>query len=120
MSKSAKSILVFSIYMFVLGLILIVIPNVLLSVFGLPKTNDVWIRVVGVLVLFLGYYYFQASRNDLKMFFKWSVYARTGVFLFFIAFVLFDFAPPTLILFGFVDAVAALWTYLSLRSEKQE
>ena len=120
MSKSAKSVLVFSIYVFVLGLVLIAIPNVLLSVFGLPKTNEVWIRVVGVLTLFLGYYYFQASRNELKMFFKWSVYARTGFFLFFIGFVLLGFAPPILILFGFVDAVAALWTFLSLQSEKQK
>ncbi|RLD67940.1 MAG: hypothetical protein DRI95_03990 [Bacteroidetes bacterium] len=120
MSKSAKSVLVFSIYVFVLGLILITIPNVLLSVFGLPKTNEVWIRVVGVLVLFLGYYYFQVSRNELKIFFRWSVYARTGLFLFFIGFVLFDLAPPILILFGFADVAGALWTYLSLRSEKQK
>ncbi len=120
MSKSAKSVLVFSIYLFVLGLILIIIPNILLSVFGLPKTNEIWIRVVGVLALFLGYYYFQTSKNEIKIFFRWSVYARTGVLLFFIGFVLFDLAPPTLILFGLVDAIAALWTFLSLRSEKQK
>ena len=57
MSKSARSIFVFSIYMFVLGLILIVIPNVLLNLFTLPETNEVWIRVVGMLILILGFYY---------------------------------------------------------------
>jgi CDP-diglyceride synthetase len=87
--------------------------------FSLPETNEVWIRVVGMLVLLLGFYYFQASKNEMIKFFQWSVYARAVVPIFFIVFVLLDFAPPILILFGVIDAAAALWTHLSLRSEKQ-
>jgi hypothetical protein len=116
---SAQSLFVFSIYLFILGLILLVIPNVLLNLFSLPETNEVWIRVVGMLVLLLGFYDFQASKNGMIKFFQWSVYARAVVPIFFIVFVLLDFAPPILILFGVIDAVAALWTHLSLRSEKQ-
>jgi len=119
MSKSALSLFVFSLYLFVLGIILIVIPNVLMSLFKFPETNEVWIRVVGTLVLILGYYYFQASKIEIKKFFQWTVYGRTAVLIFFIVFVLLGFASPMLILFGFIDAVAALWTQLSLRSEKQ-
>jgi len=119
MSKSARSLFVFSIYLFVLGIILIVIPNVLLKLFTLPETNEVWIRVVGMLVLILGFYYFQASKSEIKKFLQWTVYGRTAVLIFFIVFVLLDFAPPVLILFGFIDAVAALWTQLSLRSENR-
>lgn len=120
MSKSARSIFVFSLYLFILGIVLVVIPNTLLNLFTLPETNEVWIRAVGMLVFLLGYYYFQASRNEMKQFFQWTVYGRTAVLMFFIVFVLLDFAPPILILFGVVDAVAALWTQLSLRSEKQD
>jgi len=119
MSKSARSLFVFSVYLFILGMILIVIPNVLLRLFALQETNEVWIRVVGMLVFILGFYYYQASRSEIKKFFQWTVYGRTAVLIFFIVFVLLDFAPLTLILFGFIDAVAALWTQLSLRSEKQ-
>ena len=119
MSKSAQSLFVFSIYLFILGLILLVIPNVLLNLFSLPETNEVWIRVVGMLVFLLGFYDFQASKNEMIKFFQWSVYARAVVPIFFIVFVLLDFAPPILILFGVIDAAAALWTHLSLRSEKQ-
>jgi hypothetical protein len=119
MSKSARSIFVFSLYMFVLGIILIVIPNVLLNLFTLPETNEVWVRVVGMLVFILGFYYFQASKNEIKKFFQWTVYVRAAVPIFFIVFVVLDFAPPILIMFGFIDAIAALWTHLSLRSEKQ-
>lgn len=119
MSKSALSLFVFSVYLFVLGIILIVIPNVLLSLFSFPETNEVWIRVVGMLLFILGFYYFQASKSEIKKFFQWTVYARTAVLLFFIVFVLLNFSPPILILFGFIDAVAALWTQLFLWSEKR-
>ena len=119
MSKSARSVFLFSLYMFGLGTILVLVPNVLLGLFGLPETTEVWTRVVGMLVLILGFYYFQASKNNMKDFFQWSVYCRISVLIFFIAFVLLDFAPPVLILFGLIDAVAAFWTQLSLRSEKK-
>ena len=119
MSKSARSLFAFSLYLFFLGIVLIVIPNVLLKLFSFPETKEVWIRVVGMLVLILGYYYFQASRSEIKKFFQWSVYGRIAVFIIFIVFVLVGFAPPILILFGFIDAVAALWTQLCLRSENQ-
>ncbi len=118
MSKSAKSVFVFSIYMFCLGSILVVAPNILLKLFFVPETNEVWIRVVGMLVLILGYYYNQVARNGIKQFLQWTVYGRASVLVFFVVFVLLDLAPSTLILFGIVDVAAALWTHLCLRSEK--
>ena len=117
MSKSAKSVFVFSIYLFVLGPVLIVIPNVLLGLFGFDQTHEVWIRVVGMLVFFLGYYYNRSARHELKDFFGWTVRARSAVPVFFIAFVALGLAPAVLILFGVVDAAGAVWTALALRAE---
>ena len=51
MSKSARSVFVFGIYLALLGSVLVVAPNVLLSLFGVALTDEVWIRVVGVLVI---------------------------------------------------------------------
>ncbi len=119
MSSSARSLFVFSIYIFVLGVVLMAIPNVLLNLFGLPETHEVWIRVLGMLTSLLGYYYFQAARNELKNFFQWTVYTRASVILFFIGFVLLDFVSPILILFGVIDTAGALWTHLSLRAERK-
>ena len=118
MSKSAMSVFVFSIYLFVLGALLVVIPNQLLTPFGFAETSEVWVRVVGMLVLILGYYYNHAARQGYRSFFRCTAYARFGVLAFFIAFVLLGFAPAALILFGVVDAAAALWTALALRSER--
>lgn len=116
MSKSAKSVFVFAIYLVWLGTTLLVMPNVLLSLFGLPSTEEVWIRVVGMLVILLAFYYSQAARRELVDFFQWSVYARGSVILFFIAFVVLGLARPILILFGAVDLLCALWTEVTLRS----
>ena len=118
MSKSAKSMFVFGFYLLVLGAILVLIPNALLSLFFFPPTSDVWVRVVGMLAFLIGFYYFQAARNELKIFFQWTVYARISVLFSFIAFVVAGLAPPVLILFGVIDAAAAIWTQLSLRSER--
>ena len=118
MGKSAKSIFVFSLYLYVLGAVLVLIPNALLRLFFLPATTEVWIRVVGMLVFLLGFYYFQTARNEIKKFFQWSVYARCSVLVFFIAFVIAGVAPAVLILFGVIDAAAGVWTQVCLRSEK--
>ena len=118
MSNSARSVLVFAIYLVVLGLVLVIAPNFLLSLFALPGATDIWIRVVGMLVLLLGFYYSQAARQEMTEFFRWTVYARSSVILFFTAFVLFGLASPPLILFGAVDLLGAIWTGLALRASK--
>lgn len=118
MSNSARSVFVFGLYLLVLGIVLLVVPNFLLGMFFLPSTADVWIRVVGMLLLFLGFYYVQAARKEMTDFFQWTVYVRPTVILFFTVFVLLGYASFPLILFGVVDLLGAIWTGLALRSAK--
>jgi len=119
MRSSATTVLVFSFYLYLLGLALVVAPNALLGAFRIEETHEVWIRVVGVLALVLAYFYSHAARRDLREFFRWTIIARTGVLLFFVCFVLVGMAPPVLILFGLIDGVAAVWTAVALRSESR-
>jgi hypothetical protein len=86
--------------------------------FFLPHTAEVWIRVAGMLVLFLGFYYTQTARKEMTDFFQWTVYVRSTVIVFFAVFVLLGLASPPLILFGAVDLLGAIWTGLALRSPK--
>jgi uncharacterized membrane protein len=118
MSNSARSVFVFGLYLLVLGIVLLVAPNFLLGIFFLPSTTEVWVRVVGMLVLFLGFYYTQAARKEMTDFLRWTVYVRSTVIVFFAVFVLLGFASPPLILFGVVDLLGAIWTGLALRSPK--
>jgi len=76
MSRSAKTILVFGLYLCVLGFILLVTPNTLLGVLGLPLTTEVWIRILGGLVAIAGGYYIQAARHKLIPFFRATIWGR--------------------------------------------
>lgn len=118
MSRAAKSIFYFGIYVILLGLILVLIPNFLLNIFNVPETDEVWIRVVGMLIIFIGYYYIRAATKEEGMtkFFRWTVHTRSLVIVYFIIFALLNLVKPTLILFGGIDLIGAIWTGLALRS----
>ncbi len=117
MSRAARSLYVWSLYLLGLGVILVVIPNILLSLFGFPSTDQVWIRVVGVLVLVLAYYSYASANENNRSYFRWTVPGRIVVPILFVLFVLLNLAPPQLILFGLLDLAGALWTWQALRSE---
>ena len=118
MSKSAFSLLIYSLYMLATGLVVMTYPNFLLGLFGVAPTTEGWIRLVGMLVFIVGYYDFMSARAGMVGFLRWSVYARFGAFVTFVAFVAFKFLPPIVILFGVVDAVMATWTAVALRLER--
>ena len=117
MSEAAKSLFVFGIYLCGLGLILLLVPNLILRVFGAPATNEVWIRINGMFVLCLSFYYVQTARNELKMFIRWTVWPRIAVIFYFTAFVLLVSAPKALLLFGLIDLLSAIWTLLALKKD---
>ena len=117
MTKAATSVFWFGVYLVALGVALVVVPNVPLSLFGMPQPDEPWIRVAGMLALLLGYYYIQCARAELRPFFELTVPARGAVIVFFATFVAFGFAKPTLLLFGLVDVAGAIWTTLALRAE---
>jgi hypothetical protein len=118
MTASAKSVCYFGFYLYLVGLTLIFVPNLLLKTLQLPETNEVWIRIVGVLAFCIGYYYHQAGRNNIHSFFKHTIPTRVIVFISFAGFVLMGYVPPILILFGSIDFAGAIWTALSLKRDK--
>jgi hypothetical protein len=117
MSRSALSLFVFSIYLYLMGFVLVVTPDTLVRIFKFPDADGLWIRVVGMLAIILGFYYSHVARADFRPFFVWTVIARSAVLLFFIAFVIAGLAPTALILFGVIDFVAAMWTFFAIRSD---
>jgi hypothetical protein len=119
MRSVATSLLVFGIYLILGGLGFAFAPDLALGMFGLPASTEPWIRVVGALMLVLGFYYIRAARADLRAFYLWTVQARVGVFVVFVLFILLQWAPLTLALFAVIDLLGALWTFLTLRASSQ-
>jgi len=114
MNPTELSMLVFGIYLVVVATGFLFMPNVVLPVFKMPKTNEPWIRVLAVVIGVLAYYYIVSAMNDLTPFFWATVYGRFGIFICFTGLVIVKKAKPTLILFGVIDAAGGLWTLLTL------
>jgi hypothetical protein len=117
MSKSAFSAKVFAIYLFVVGPLLVFAPNFLLSIFRVPPTSEVWIRVVGVIAFNLGIYAWIAAKHENKPFLEASVYTRIVFFAAFTTFAVIGLASPVLILFGAVDLLGGIWTHFALKAD---
>ncbi len=116
-TRAARSLFVFGTYLILLGVTLVLVPNALLRVFALPPTGEVWIRVVGVLVVILGAYNLQAARYRLIPMFRATVSARAAVVVPFIVFAAVGLVKPILVLFGVIDLLGATWTWLALRAD---
>ena len=117
MSSSAFSVKVFGVYLILAGCALLLAPNAFLTMLWVPEAKEVWIRVLGSVVVIVGYYYCACGKNDVKPFFAASVYGRFFFFLCSGALVAFANAPTVLLLFGVTDLFGAAWTMFALRSE---
>jgi uncharacterized membrane protein YesL len=56
---------------------------------------------------------------DLRPFIRWTTYDRPTVIVVFTIFVVLGMVKPMLILFGAIDLLGAVWTWLELRSAQQ-
>ncbi len=117
MSPAARSVFAWSFYLLVLGTWLLVAPNTLLTILGMAITEEIWIRIVGVLVVILALYFYDASINETRHFFIATVLARLFSAAAFFAFALTG-EPWQLVIFGMADAVGAAWTYVALRARQ--
>jgi hypothetical protein len=119
MSRGALSALVFGIYLMAIGVLVMLAPNLVLSLLGMALVRDVWMRVAGVLALAIGYYYLRASRDEARAFFRWTVHGRVMVPIAFTTFVLAGWAEWRLLLFATVDLAGAAWMWLALRADER-
>ena len=109
------SVVIFGAYLIGLGAILTLAPNVLLAIFRIPETNEFWIRILGALLVVIGYYYVEGGRHGSLWLMRASVPGRLGVAAVLGALVVGGVAPPVMALFAAVDVAGATWTAVALR-----
>ncbi|WEF34090.1 hypothetical protein [Pseudoduganella chitinolytica] len=115
MSRAAFSARVFAVYVVAVGAVLLLVPNLLLRLFGIAPTAEIWIRVAGLIAFNLGIYVWVAAHY--RPFLQASIYTRSLVFVVLTGFALSGMADPMLALFGVVDLAGAVWTWLALRAD---
>ena len=114
MSPAARSLAVFGAYLVALGLSLLLFPNAVLGLFGVARTDEVWIRILGIVLTYVGTYYVVAARHEMTAIFRASIGVRLSFPVVVLGLVLFAHAKPVVLLFGVADAVGALWTRAAL------
>ena len=117
MSKSAGSVLIYGVYLAFNGIMLLFIPNVLVSRLGMEPTNEVWIRLAGILLMAIAVYYILAAKNEIVVIMKATAFIRFSIIFFFAAFVLLNLALPSIIIISIIDFLGGLWTYMMLKKE---
>lgn len=117
MSRAARSVGVFGVYLFGLGLALAVAPNVVTRLVGVAETREPWLRLVGALAINIGAFYVTAAVRGLRPILVASVGARLAIPVWLLAFVAFAGAEGGVLVFGAADLAGAVWTAVEIRRE---
>jgi hypothetical protein len=113
--KRHLSLLAQASYVIITGLQLIFVPNMLLSLFEFGETYEIWIKVLGIVILPLAFVYVAISKSGNADVVRSTVWSRLFVGAGFTLLAISGQAPLSLILFGAIDVATAVWTWVELK-----
>ncbi|EPG72889.1 PF09838 family protein [Leptospira fainei serovar Hurstbridge str. BUT 6] len=116
MIGAAKSVQYFGMYLVFEGILLLIIPDFFLNLF-LLQAADVWVRITGLCLMILGYFYFNMGNQNVRPFLVLSTHTRTFQFIILGIFVALEWIGPTILIAGGVELLAGIWTFFELRNE---
>lgn len=116
-SNRHLSLIVQSVYVILTGLQLIFVPNMLLGMFGFDETSEIWIKVLGVVILPLSFVYYAISKQGSSDVVQSTVWSRLFVGIGFTLLALTGQAKMSLLLFGGIDVATAIWTWMELKKK---
>jgi len=104
------------------GLFLLVFPLIILGIVNLDASGSAMVRLLGMMLIFYGYYYIRAGISGKKMieFFWWTVHTRMSAIVVLSALIIMNLAPPIVIVFGVIDLAGAIWTLIELRISRKK
>ena len=115
MSRPARTLFAFGLYVVLTGLIFLTAPDFLISLLRLPPSPPGWPRIVGILALVIGTYDLVGSHSECLPYIKASVPIRFAFAVSMTILFLTRQMPVTVVAFGAIDAAGAVWTAVTLR-----
>ena len=103
------------VYVLLSGLQLLFIPNVLLGLFGLGEAHEIWIQVLGLLVLVLTIYYYNIAKYGNDQIVMATVFGRLIFCAGLVMFVILGMVKPALIGFAILETGLALWSWKEVK-----
>lgn len=119
MSRTARINLFFGLYIIAIGAWLLIGPGSFTDVLRLPAGEALYLRVLGVIVAVLGYYYVTAALDENLAFIRKSLLGRTAAATGLVVVGLTG-GEPMIAAFAIPDYATALLTIWSLRQEPAE
>jgi hypothetical protein len=89
-----------------------------LTLWRLPTTEEVWIRVLGLLLMVVGGYYLYAGVAEVSSFIRMTIAGRLALAVGLTVFVFLRLAPSVFLVVALVDLLGALWTGRAFRRAK--
>ena len=118
MRYSVRSIWAFCVFLGILGFALVLFPDPILTLLGLPPAKDYWILVAGMLLVGLSIYYAYAAHEKLTSFMRLTAIMRSLVLPYFLVLVMTDRAPLPILIIGVIDLIFAGWTFIGLKLDE--
>lgn len=115
MKNLKTTIYVQVVYMILMGISFLLLPKVILPVFGFSEPTEIWIRVFGVLIICFSYYYWVLASAEIKIFFRASVLVRYFFCLSLVVLTLSGYAEKPLLLFALLETSLAIWTHVVIK-----
>lgn len=115
MTRAARSLFAFGIYVVVVGVLFVSAPATMVSLLQLPLAPTGWGRMIGLLALVIGAYDVVAARAECTPYIRASIPVRFAFATATVLLVVSGEMPATLLPLGAIDAAGALWTAFALR-----
>ena len=114
------SLIVFGGYVTLMGLVLMLVPKLILPLVGLSINGEVWIRLLGFVLLCSSVYYIGAGRLQWLPFARWTIYTRLAAPVVVVALIFANIAPLQMASFGMADCLGGLWTWWAIRHDGKQ
>lgn len=108
------SLLVFGAYALIMGLVLLLLPEQGLPLFGFSENGGTWVHVLGFVLCCSAYYYLWAGRSGSRRFAQLTVHTRLASPLVMLVLLALGKVDHMVLLFGIVDAFGGVWTAAAL------
>jgi hypothetical protein len=120
MKKLVNSIYAFGIYIAITGVVLMLIPQVLFNALQLSGSPNIWVRLLGIALSALGYYYIKAAKDQNLEFIEGTVPVRIGQFFLVGLLLILNGGPFILLAVSAVELCFGVRSLILLKSMKQE
>lgn len=119
MKKTELSIKIWSIYLFVLGISMVVFPGKTVGMFGYTDTGELWIRFVGILSVVLAMFYMQVARYRVQELYSWKIAGHVFGMVCMITFLASGIADNRIVGTIVVELLACVWTAVAMKTDKK-